>query len=163
MEKELKELFIALDILVANHRELVSCEQNKLELIIAQDWEGLGEQLKRSEQVLESIKTAEKLRVDLMKRLGFDEKTPMSDIVRGYPGQQKKRLMDSAHELMTVVQNLKALNQQIATLLNTSLEVINFSISLFQGYGADHKTYCINGEEKKGQGRNTSLVLDTKA
>ena len=163
MEKELKELFIVLDILVANHRELVSCEQHKIELIIAQDWEGLGEQLKRSEQVLESIGTAEKLRVDLLKRLGVNENAPMRDIVKDYPEPKKKQLLDSAHELMTVVQNLKTLNQQIATLLNTSLEVINFSISLFQGSGADHKTYCINGEEKKGQGSNTSLVLDTKA
>jgi uncharacterized protein YggU (UPF0235/DUF167 family) len=128
MEKELKEFLIVLDILIANHKELVSCEQNKLQLIIAQDWESLGEQLKRSEKILESIATAEKLRVDLT----------------------------------SVVQNLKALNRQIATLLNTSLEVVNFSISLIQGHGADHKTYCMNGEEKKGQENNTSMVLDTR-
>jgi flagellar biosynthesis/type III secretory pathway chaperone len=163
MEKELKELLIVLDILIANHKELVSCEQNKLQLIIAQDWENLGEQLKRSEKILESIATAEKLRVDLLKQLGFGENTPVKDFIKGYPEPQKKQLLDSAQELTRVVQNLKALNRQIATLLNTSLEVVNFSISLFQGHGADHKTYCMNGEEKKGQENNTSLVLDTRA
>jgi hypothetical protein len=162
MEKTVKELLIVLDILIANHRELLSCEQSKLELIIQQDWQGLGEQLKLSEQILKSVETAEKLRVKLLKRIGFEKDAQMKKVAENLPEQEKDKLMDGALMLTALVRDLKSLNTQIQDLLSSSLEVINFSISLFQGTGSGGKTYCKNGEEKREGERYTSLVLDTK-
>lgn len=162
MDKQIKELVIVLDILVANHRELLSCEQSKLELIINQDWYGLGKQLKSSEQILKSIEAAEKLRIDILRRMGFNESTPMKNVVGGFSEEERKRLIDGAERLSYVIKDLKLLNGQVQDLLSSSLEVIDFSISLFQGAGSGSKTYSVNGEEKKGDDRVTSLVLDTK-
>jgi flagellar biosynthesis/type III secretory pathway chaperone len=162
MEKTVKELLIVLEILIANHRELLSCEQSKLEMIIRQDWPGLGEALKRSEQILKSIETAERCRQKLLQDAGIDPGTPMKEVVETLSGEQKKKLLEGTEKLSEVLQSLKSLNGQIQELLSSSLEVINFSISLFQGAGAGSKTYCVTGEEKRGEERYTSLVLDTK-
>jgi K+-sensing histidine kinase KdpD len=163
MDKEIKELIIVLDILISNHRELLTCEQSKLELIINQDWQGLTEQLDNSRQILKSIETAEKLRIDLLRKIGFDEETPMKNIVGVLSEEEKERIINGTQRLSSVIGELKTLNLQIQELLSSSLEVIDFSISLFQGTGSQKGTYSLNGEEKKGEERCTSLVLDTKA
>ena len=163
MEKSVKELLIVLDVLIVNHRELLSCEQEKLECIIRQDWQGLGEALKRSEQILISIETAEKLRRQLLGTLGRDEATPMKTLIGELSGKQAEKLNEGSERLKAVIGELKAINDRVQTLLTSSLEVIDFSLSLFQGEGPGSRTYCKNGAEKRSGERYTSLVLDTKA
>lgn len=162
MEKPLKELLIVLDILIANHRELISCEQKKLEMIIKQDWKGLQLQVDMSTQILQSIDTAERLRLDLIERIGFSKETPIKEVVNAFGDQDKEKIINSREKLVSTLQELKSLNKQIETLIESSLEIINFSLSLFQENGQASKTYSGNGEEKKA-GKCTPLVLDTKA
>jgi len=162
MEKHVRELLVVLEVLIANHRELISCEHEKVECIIRQDWQGLGEALKSSEQVLKSIETAEKLRRRLLGKLGHDETAPMKSLIDDLSGKQAQKLGEGAEVLKSIMGELKAINGRVQELLTSSLEVINFSLSLFQGEGPGSKTYCMNGAERSGEGRYASLVLDTK-
>jgi flagellar biosynthesis/type III secretory pathway chaperone len=162
MDKSVKELLLVLDILIANHRELFSCEQEKIECIIRQDWQGLGEVLKRSEQILKSIETAEKLRLKVLGTLGYDEAASMKTLIGDISGKQAQKLKEGSERLKRIMHEMKDINDRVQTLLTSSLEVINFSLSLFQGEGPSSRTYCMNGSEKRGGERYTSLVLDTK-
>ncbi|MBN2324703.1 MAG: flagellar protein FlgN [Spirochaetes bacterium] len=163
MDKSVKELFAVLEVLIANHKELFSCEQKKVECIIRQDWQGLSGALKHSEEVLKSIETAEKLRSRCLETLGYDESASMRSVIGDISKKQAGKLEESTRTLKRVMDELKVINDRVQTLLQSSLEVINFSLSLFQGEGPSSRTYCMNGSEEKGGERCTSLVLDTKA
>ncbi len=162
MDKSLKELLIVLDILIAHHRELISCEQKKLEMIIKHDWKGLQKQVDISTQILKSIDTAERLRLDLIVRIGYSKETPIREVVNAFADMDKEKVINSREKLVSTLQELKSLNKQIETLIESSLEIINFSISLFQENGSASKTYSGNGEERK-EGKCTPLVFDKKA
>ena len=55
------------------------------------------------------------------------------------------------------------LNQRIEHLLKDSLDIINFSVSLFSGAGPGGRTYSGAGEERPPDEKPASLVLDIKA
>lgn len=162
MEKELKELLIILEVLVAHHRELISSEQKKIEMIINQDWRGLQRQIEWSSQILRSIEHAERMRLELFEKLGAKKDSTMTDLADYFPQGLKKKFLKSGRDLVALVTELKNMNRNIERLLEGSLEIINFSLSLFSGAGKNGKTYSGSGEEKNTEGKYTSWVFDLK-
>ena len=57
----------------------------------------------------------------------------------------------------------KELNGRIEYLLKDSLDIINFSVSIFSGAGPHGRTYSVAGEEKSHEEKPVPMVLDIKA
>ena len=150
MEKLVQDLFIVLDALIRDHRELVSCEQSKIECIVRQDWRKLGEALKRSEALLKSIETAENKRRRIIGKLGHGTAASMTVLTGEFDRPQAERLVQCTERLKSIIGELGRINERIHSLLTSSLEVIDFTLSLFQGEGPGSRTYCVNGAERKG-------------
>ena len=163
MEKTMRELIVVLDVLVAHHRELLMLEQKKLTSIINQDWKGLEELLSKSKQVLRDIEDAEKLRLDLIEKLCGSKDAKITDIKIKVPEELTNELQKSGKKLISLIQEQKILNENIEKLLQSSLEIVNFSVSLFSGMGSNGKTYTGSGKEKGSKGKYTSFVFDVKA
>jgi len=161
MEKEIKELLILLDILIAHHRELLSVEQKKMNAVINQNWYELEKLLNHSRLILKDIDKAEKIRLDLVEKITGFKETSLSQLKEKISTSNRKKLVKSGELLKKVMEEIKELNARVENLLQSSLEIIDFSISLFSG--SDSKTYSGTGREKKDEGKHTSLIFDIKA
>jgi len=163
MKDDYITLLTVLDNLIISHRKLLEVEQNKIKLIINQDWETLEGQIEKSREILKRIRAHEKQRLDLIERIGGKRELSLSEILQSLPETRRDDLRKKGEKLQSIVMELKSLNRQIEQLLESSLEVINFTLSLFSGAGSSGKTYCGDGEEKKTDEKHTSLVFDLKA
>lgn len=155
-------LVSVLDDLISCHRALLGIEQEKQQLIISQDWNLLQEHVERSRKLLEKIEVGENARLDLVEKLGLERESTLSDIVHSAPRQAHHTLASRGEQLRELIYQLKALNRQSERLLQSSLEVVNFTLSLLAGSEQQGKTYGGNGEERKAEGKQTSLMFDLK-
>jgi len=163
MEKIVNKLLIVLEGLIAYHRELLSVEHEKLSSIINQDWQVLEQLVFRSRKILKDIETAEETRLDLVETICGNREGALADIGQSVSGKTGKHLQINAEKLRSLMREQKTLNQRIEALLQSSLEIVNFSISLFSGSGPGSRTYSGKGEEKAPDEKHTSLVFDVKA
>jgi len=163
MKKEYFNLLTVLDLLIAFHRELISVEQDKINLIIKQDWKELEQQVQKSREILNNIQSAEKTRLSIVEKIGGKPELKISELSKSMPEGMKEDILASSRRLCSLITELKNLNERSALLLSSSLEVVEFTLSLFAGASSKTRTYGGNGEEKRDEGRHTSLVLDMKA
>jgi len=162
MEKQYTELLAVLNSLVALHRDLMKVEQEKLSLIIDQDWKTLELRIDESKSILNKIEECERKRLSLIERIGGNRDLALSEILQGIPDDRRQVLKDRGEELQSVLLELKSLNGRSERLLDSSLEVINFTLSLFSGAGSSTKTYSGSGREEADSGKHTSLVFDLR-
>jgi len=162
MEKEYMELIAVLEHLVVLHRDLLHVEQDKLALILDQNWKTLAERIDESKGILDAIEECEKKRLSAVERMGGSRDSALSELLRSIPEDERQVLKARGEELQSVVLELKSLNSRSRQLLDGSLEVINFTLSLFSGAGSGTKTYSGSGREEAGSGKHTSLVFDLK-
>jgi len=160
MEKEYMELIAVLERLVVLHRDLLHMEQDKLALILDQNWKTLAERIDESKGILDAIEECEKKRLSVVERMGGSRDSALSELLQRIPEDQRRVLKTRGEELQSVVLELKSLNSRSRQLLDSSLEVINFTLSLFSGAGT--KTYSGSGREEADPGKHTSLVFDLK-
>jgi len=66
MEQKHTQLLSVMEELIDHHRELVALEQEKIKLVIDQDWKLLEERVEQSRAVLQKIDDAEKRRVGII-------------------------------------------------------------------------------------------------
>jgi hypothetical protein len=163
MQKTANALITALERLLNLHRELLGVEQKKLGAIIAQDWRELETLLLKSRKLLVKIELAENQRMEVVEHLCCRGDAPLSSVVKSLPDVQKPRVRSCAQKLVEIISRQKLVSETAQNLLKSSLEIINFSISLFSGADGEGKTYSVNGQEKGNEGRYTSLVFDIKA
>jgi len=163
MEEEYFKLLSVLDMLITFHRELIGVEREKLQLIINQDWRNLEREVDRSREILTNIESAETTRLDIIEKISGRRDLSLSDLEQTVPRQMREDLLESGSRLQVLVDRLKDVIRRSEQLLTSSLEVIDFTLSMFSGDGSNVKTYGVRGEEKKGLGRPTSLVFDVKA
>ncbi len=163
MEQEYFHLLTVLDLLIAFHRELVSVEQQKVNLIINQDWKELERQVAKSREILGNIESAEKTRLEIVEKIGGKTETTLSELSGSMPEGMREDLLKNGERLRALIADLRNLTHRSAQLLSSSLEVVDFTLSLFAGASSRGKTYGVNGEEKRDEGKHTSLVFDLKA
>ncbi|MFW6139586.1 MAG: hypothetical protein ACOC7U_10520, partial [Spirochaetota bacterium] len=81
---------------------------------------------------------------------------------RRIPRALKEKILYSARQLRCLMDELKQINRKNQELLQSSLEVLEFSVGLYSGTGSGGKTYSEAGEENKTSRDQTSLVFNLK-
>jgi flagellar biosynthesis/type III secretory pathway chaperone len=161
-----EELLSVMETLNSLHRELVCLEEDKISLIIGQNWEGLEEAVEKSRTVLNNIERIEKKRVEIVKLFdsaATDNPPPVSKLLRSIPEQFRAPLTQASEALRSSMLQLKELNRRSEQLLSGSLEVVDFTLSLLSGAGSKGRTYSGDGEERIEGREHPSLVFDVKA
>jgi flagellar biosynthesis/type III secretory pathway chaperone len=149
--------------LIMLHGELAGLEQEKVRRITEQDWQGLEQQLELSRAVLQQIEDVERRRQELVERLVGNPEKALSDVAAQLPDARGEELLKQGKKLRTLILELKALTLHSEQLISSSLEVVDFTLSLFSGNNSMNKTYDGDGGERgEGQG-SLSLVFDVKA
>jgi len=113
MEKQYTELLAVLNSLVALHRDLMKVEQEKLSLIIDQDWKTLELRIDESKSILNKIEECERKRLSLIERIGGNRDLALSEILQGIPDDRRQVLKDRGEELQSVLLELKSLRLSI--------------------------------------------------
>ena len=160
------KLLSVMESLVIHHRELADLEQDKVRLIIDQDWEHLEATVEKSKDVLRSIEDAERQRVGLIETIDErwkDNPPSVSTLIEHVPSPFRADIQQAAETLRTTVVELKSLNKRSEQLIAGSLEVVDFTLSLLSGVSSKGRTYSGDGEEKVEGGEHPSLVFDVKA
>ena len=163
MERKTKELLDVMDILVELHKNLIVTEEEKIEAIINQDWKEVETLLKESESILSEIDRTEKLREDVIKKMGYDLNIPISKLSDSLPEDVYDNLNSSKEKLIAAIDRLKSVNNKTKALLEDSLEIINFTLGLISNGNKSTKTYGVSGEEVTESKTTSSFVLDFKA
>jgi flagellar biosynthesis/type III secretory pathway chaperone len=162
MKENYIELLTSMETLVNLHRELLTVEQQKIDMIINQNWEDLEGLVHKSKKILKGIEASEASRVKLIELIGFSKDSSLSQISERLPEKIGEDLQQCGENLRSLMFQLKILNSRCEQLIGSSLEVIDFTLSMMSG-AVRGKTYKPDGEEKKGEGGNTALVFDLKA
>ena len=166
MEQKHTQLLSVMEELIDHHRELVALEQEKIKLVIDQDWKLLEERVEQSRAVLQKIDDAEKRRVGIIGTLsgningGLQTLSEVSAHVTDTCGGE---LMRSGEMLRSLMLELKNLNSRSEQLISSSLEVVDFTLALLSGASSNGKTYDGDGEERAEGREHPSLVFDLKA
>ena len=149
--------------LITLHGELLRLEQEKINCITGQDWRGLEHQLEHSAAVLQQIEDVERQRQLLIEQVAGDHERTLSDIALLLPDREGEEIQKHGKTLRALILELKVLNLRCEQLISSSLEVVDFTLSLFSGNNSMGKTYDGKGGER-GEGREQlSLVFDVKA
>ena len=160
---EYMQLVSVMEKLVSLHRELVTREQEKIKLILDQDWRRLEEQVDRSRQVLRRIEETERQRLEIVGMIGGDPNHTLTQISGLLPDEGRDELHTRGKTLRSLLVDLKNLNLRCEQLIASSLEVVDFTLSLLSGTGSNGKTYSGDGEERGNGREHPSLVFDVKA
>jgi hypothetical protein len=163
MQKTTEELLEVLDMLIANHKKLLTIEKKKLSSIVDQDWKNLELLLEKSKQVLEKIENVENVRLSLVKDLCGRKDATIGEIESTIASDMGPELKKRSSDLISIMEEQKLINENIEKLLKNSLEIVNFSISLISGMGAKGQTYSGSGKERGAGQKHTSFVFDIKA
>jgi DNA-binding Xre family transcriptional regulator len=163
MEKTIRDLLMILDVLIGQHKELLGVEQQKLNAIVNQDWKGLEVYLSHSRDILKKIENTEHVRLDTLERLCGRKDATLSDLKLSIPAGMHEELDNSSTSLIALIKEQKVLNENIEKLLKNSLEIVDFSISLFSRMGSKGSTYSVNGKESPSGKKISSFVFDVKA
>ncbi len=162
MKENYIKLLASMETLVNLHRELISVEQQKIDMIIDQNWGDLERLVNESEKVLKDIENSEMSRVKLIESLGCSKDTSLSQIAEHLPKEIGEDLLKCGENLRSLMLQLRILNSRCEQLIGSSLEVIDFTLSMMSG-AVRGKTYKPDGEEKKVEDGHTALVFDLKA
>jgi flagellar biosynthesis/type III secretory pathway chaperone len=166
MSDEYTRLAEVIDDLISSHTALLELEQEKQQLIVDQNWVDLQKRVERSRELLGHIEAGERTRREIIGALDLDPASTLTQVIAGIPagfgGNQGRELAARGGQLRAVMGKLRELNRQSARMLGSSLDVIDFTLSLISGSRAQGKTYSGNGRESAAGGRKTSLVFDYK-
>ena len=163
MESKTRELVTVLEELITRHRALLNVEQKKLRSIINQDLKELDSLISQSKKILKDIETSEKARLVAVEELCGTDKATITEIGHKLSEKRNAELTSRAGSLTSLMLEQKELNQRIEYLLKDSMDIINFSVSVFSGASPYGKTYSVAGEERLSEAKPASLVLDIKA
>jgi hypothetical protein len=163
MKQEHAELLELIKLQISLHQQLTLLGQEKIRLILNQDWEALEEQIEKSRCLLHKIETAERQRLEIVRKISGSHEMLLSEIVEKLPPELAQDLLKNGNTLRGLILDLKNLNSRCERLIESSMEVVDFTLSLFTGTGPGGKTYGGDGEERLEKNGHTSLVFDVKA
>lgn len=163
MQKISGQLLQSLDELITLHRALLEVEQAKVPVILNQDWNELGQLLDTSRKILDSIEEAEKRRMHFVERLCGRRDAPLSEVERRAPEMHLPRLRSSGDRLAGLITKQKGVNRNVESLLRSSLEIVNFTLSLFMEGERQGKIYSVDGQERGAGEKPAPLMFDIKA
>jgi flagellar biosynthesis/type III secretory pathway chaperone len=163
MGRKPADLIDIIDKLINHHEELLAIEKEKVSSVIDQDWRGLERLVAHGKKVLKAIGDVEKARRILLKDLGSGEDAALSEVAGLLPKDEGRAVLEHGGRLRGLIEELRALAKRSEGLIQSSLEVVNFSISLFSGATTGGKTYLDNGTERNIGEKHTSLVFDARA
>jgi nucleotidyltransferase/DNA polymerase involved in DNA repair len=163
MQKIIDQLLQSLEELITLHRALLEIEQSKVSVILDQDWKELEQLLGTSRKILDNIETAEKQRLRIVERLCGRAEAHLSEVEKTAPETQRARLKSSGARLAELITMQKGVSRNVESLLRSSLEIVNFTLSLFMDGERQGKIYSVDGQDRGSGGKSSPLVFDIKA
>jgi hypothetical protein len=168
MERTASGLLETIHRLIRHHEVLIAVEREKVSALVQQDWKGLDRLVQHSRKVLKAIEETEAERLRLVEELGGSSSSTLTEIVGSLPPralseEESVLVTRSGEKLRGLIAELEEWGRRAQALIQSSLEVVNFSIALFSGAAAGGKTYGVDGTEKNLGNGHTSLVFDAKA
>jgi hypothetical protein len=161
-----EQLLQSLQKLFVLHQNLLNLTKKKTELLKTGDMEALNLQMNEENKYILAIKQIENDRIkqvqDILKiyRLREDEQT-LSKCIELISEPIKSKLLNTQHELVRVVEDLKNENDLNQQLINQSLQFINVSLGMLR---PETQTTNYKHPEKKQSNENASRsMFDSKA
>jgi hypothetical protein len=168
MERTAPQLLETIHRLMRHHELLIAIEREKVSALVQQDWKGLERLVQQGRKVLKAIEETEAERLRLVQDLGGTADSTLAEVVGSLPPpglseEERILLTRSGEKLRGLIVELEEWASRAQALIQSSLEVVNFSIALFSGAVSGGKTYGVDGAEKNLGHVRTSLVFDAKA
>ena len=168
MEKTAPRLLEMIHRLIRHHELLIAIEKEKVSALVQQDWKGLERLVLHGRKVLKAIEETEAERLRLVEELGGNSSSTLTEIVHSLPPSELsedecRQISRGGEMLRDLIAELEDWGRRAQALIQSSLEVVNFTLALFTGAEAGGKTYGVDGAEKNPEHGRTSLVFDAKA
>jgi flagellar biosynthesis/type III secretory pathway chaperone len=161
-------IFTCMEDLLETHQRLFTIAKDMTELIKSGDTAGLENVLRKEEREILSIQTLEKKRVRLVTEFlqekgSFLHAPTVTDMKPYLESEQVERLEQLQTELLEVVLKLKELNNLNADLLQSSLQFVNLSLSLFEQQTEKLSYNRPNAQKNRENERQQRSLFDSKA
>lgn len=118
------------------HRELLSLEEDKEQILLRQDVAGLERCTREESELVQQLLRLEREREEWLRQwqeqMGASEGSPptLSRIAEQLPEQERQALEELQQELRQVLQRLQRLNENNRLLLENSLAYVRYNLGL---------------------------------
>ncbi|MCM3288573.1 flagellar protein FlgN [Paenibacillus sp. MER 180] len=157
----------SLSLLNDLHKQLIDIAEEKKQVIIKNDVEGLSQLMTKESRLLKRVAEADEDRLQaaqefiLEKGIRSQLNLTVTEITRlVFNAEEREQIVSLRDNLSNTINKLKVKNDQNQDLLRQSLEFIDFSINIFMG-AEDDGIYRADSAQAYGHQRNK--LFDTKA
>lgn len=161
-------IFTCMEDLLETHQRLTTIANDMTAFIKSGDTGGLESVLKKEEREILSLHSLEKKRARLVDEFlqakgSFLANPTVSDMKPYMVAGEAERLEQLQNELLEVVLKLKELNNMNADLLQSSLQFVNLSLSLFERQKENASYQRPNGKKNRVSPEQGRSLFDSKA
>ena len=160
----LKSLVNVLKQEAAIYEELLAMSKDKTDVIVKGKIQELEQMVKSEQEYILKLSGFESQREALVDRLSDikdtkAEELTISAITQMFAGKEAEELLNVQQKLMETIKSLSETNELNEKLIQSSLEYINFTISLMTTAGDDDNSYDTNASIKAPKSKS---LLDMK-
>lgn len=160
----LKSLVNVLKQEAAIYEELLAMSKDKTDVIVKGKIQELEQMVKSEQEYILRLSGFESEREALVDRLSDikdtkAEELTISAITQMFAGKEAEELLNVQQKLMETIKSLSETNELNEKLIQSSLEYINFTISLMTTAGDDDNSYDTNASLKAPKSKS---LLDMK-
>ncbi|MCY9528651.1 MULTISPECIES: flagellar protein FlgN [Paenibacillus] len=149
------------------HKQLLDIAEEKKQVIIKNDVEGLSQLMTKESRLLKQVAEVDEDRQQatqqfiLEKGIRSQLNLTVTEIARlVFQAEERVELLRSKEELTRTIEKLKKVNLQNQQLIQQSLEFVDFSLNMF--LGAEDDGFYQRPDQQHGSSRNKTF-FDTKA
>ncbi|MBQ7668631.1 MAG: flagellar protein FlgN, partial [Clostridia bacterium] len=158
--EELKKIF---NEELKNYQELLKISKNKTDMIKENRVKDLEAVTKEEEELVASVISLEKRRMaevkNICKQYGRPEENLKVDELCEFVTEGKEDLISFKTDITNILTELKSVNKLNESLINNSLEYINFALSFATGVDPNGGTYGESGQRNE---KGPNNILDIK-
>ena len=149
------------------HKQLLDIAEEKKQVIIKNDVDGLSQLMTKESRLLKQVAEADEERLQaaqefiLEKGIRSQLNLTVTEIARlVFQAEERVELIRYKEELTQTIEKLKRVNLQNQQLIQQSLEFVDFSLNMF--LGAEDDGFYQHPDQQHGPSRNKTF-FDTKA
>lgn len=139
------------------YKTILEVSKNKNTLLKENKVKELEAVTKEEEDLVAQVIAKEKLRIqevkDICRRYDKPEKSLKIEELCEFVDNSKDELLEAKKEITEILKELKELNDLNATLINSSLDYINFAVNMLMD-ATPNATYQPGGHQERKQQRN---------
>lgn len=140
------------DEYILHYKELLAFENQKLELIVANNVTELSNCLSKEQALIMKGNSLEKKRISLMNEQGLSD-IKFGEIIDNSPKEFSTRLKSSYSELSKYVNEVKRINTNAMEIVNGKLSAVESKLSK-----TNNDTYDVKGGKKRESNSTSALT-----